>query len=466
MRKSTRIVKKLLALFLVVLMSINTLGAVVSDNDGSAFITKAEFDSLKNNFQSQIDQYNVSIDSKIDGAIASYLAGINIAKKTEEVSMINKLNFTFDKDFAIPTTSRGTAHVWYLYAGRNVGWYAAPGNYDRIVGEAKCSNSQGAVGAWRTENATDPGRFVIYDQMYLNGSYYDYPVAFIESIPRVEASCSGFGFEDHNDTTSNHSSSIPPFHLDNQGLTHWGSTQLTLNFILGGYTKTASGVFILMSGDTRTTPDFLTTLPGSVCSESNFYCIHNNVIDEINTSSDGVIATHNATVFWASYYTMRGSNGAVAWTARFEQNHTTNPENLSNWSLKAYRHKYNTMNINNIIVRDISNAVGEPVVYYNGLPLFTASQDGKVELKMTFENSANANTTFDINDGPFPNTTVVGGISSDIDNPEINSFTVPSSTTPVTLKFDVKKDKTYWIKALPSSGKTTIKTTGIETTGE
>ena len=47
MRKSTRIVKKLLALFLVVLMNINTMGAIVSDNDGSAFITKAEFDSLK-----------------------------------------------------------------------------------------------------------------------------------------------------------------------------------------------------------------------------------------------------------------------------------------------------------------------------------------------------------------------------------------------------------------------------------
>ena len=88
MRKSTRIVKRLLALFLVVLMSIESIGAVVSDNDGSAFITKAEFDSLKNNFQSQIDQYNVSIDSKIDGAIASYLAGINVAKKTNKSILI------------------------------------------------------------------------------------------------------------------------------------------------------------------------------------------------------------------------------------------------------------------------------------------------------------------------------------------------------------------------------------------
>ncbi|MBO6118842.1 MAG: hypothetical protein J6P02_00010 [Lachnospiraceae bacterium] len=82
MRKSTRIVKRLLALFLVVLMSIESFGAVVGDNDGSAFITKAEFDSLKNNFQSQIDQYNTSIDSKIDGSIAAYLAGITVAVKS------------------------------------------------------------------------------------------------------------------------------------------------------------------------------------------------------------------------------------------------------------------------------------------------------------------------------------------------------------------------------------------------
>ena len=65
-------------------MSIESLGAVVSDNDGSAFITKAEFDSLKNDFQSQIDQYNTSIDAKIDGAIASYLSGIKVSRTSNE----------------------------------------------------------------------------------------------------------------------------------------------------------------------------------------------------------------------------------------------------------------------------------------------------------------------------------------------------------------------------------------------
>jgi hypothetical protein len=66
---------------------------VVSDNDGSAFITKAEFDSLKNNFQSQIDQYNTNIDSKIDNAIASYLSGIKVTlTETKDVLYFKTLS--------------------------------------------------------------------------------------------------------------------------------------------------------------------------------------------------------------------------------------------------------------------------------------------------------------------------------------------------------------------------------------
>ena len=75
--------KKVLCLIFAFLLSIESFGAVVSDNDGSAFVTKAEFEALKNNFATQIDNYNTSIDSKIDGSIASYLAGIKLSKVPE-----------------------------------------------------------------------------------------------------------------------------------------------------------------------------------------------------------------------------------------------------------------------------------------------------------------------------------------------------------------------------------------------
>ena len=70
--------KQKLAWLLIVLMSIESFAAVVGDNDGAAFITKAEFESLKNDFQTQINRYNSSLDNKIDGAIATYLNGIKI----------------------------------------------------------------------------------------------------------------------------------------------------------------------------------------------------------------------------------------------------------------------------------------------------------------------------------------------------------------------------------------------------
>ena len=66
---------------MVVLMSINTFAAIVGDSDGAAFVTKQEFESLKKNFADQIDNYNSSLDSKIDGAIASFLDGLDVSNK-------------------------------------------------------------------------------------------------------------------------------------------------------------------------------------------------------------------------------------------------------------------------------------------------------------------------------------------------------------------------------------------------
>lgn len=107
MRKSTRIVKRIIALFLVVLMSIESFAAVVSDNDGSAFVSKSEFEALKTDFANQINNYQSSIDGKIDGAIASYLAGIKL-QKTDKYNLVfggenvNFLNGVLAPEYHLP----------------------------------------------------------------------------------------------------------------------------------------------------------------------------------------------------------------------------------------------------------------------------------------------------------------------------------------------------------------------------
>lgn len=45
-------VRKIIIFFVIFALNSNIFASVVSDNDGSAFITKAEYDLLKNDFQS------------------------------------------------------------------------------------------------------------------------------------------------------------------------------------------------------------------------------------------------------------------------------------------------------------------------------------------------------------------------------------------------------------------------------
>ncbi|MBO6134559.1 MAG: hypothetical protein J6O09_02140, partial [Lachnospiraceae bacterium] len=114
MNKASRLIKRYVALILVLLFSIESFAAVVGDNDGAAFITKAEFDSMKNDFQSQLDRYNSSLDNKIDGAIASYLAGVGIEKRTLLKNAIsNYALLRFYNDFKF------WGRVWKIDTSRN-----------------------------------------------------------------------------------------------------------------------------------------------------------------------------------------------------------------------------------------------------------------------------------------------------------------------------------------------------------
>jgi hypothetical protein len=135
MKKSTRFLKKLMALFLVVLMSIKSFAAIVSDNDGSAFVTKAEFEAMKNGFAEQITNYNESIDSKIDGAIAAYLAGLQLSKASNLTNYVSSMyeQYVYANAFAeksVPLTGSNNNNfvrgAWWLFFVW--GWNLGDGN--------------------------------------------------------------------------------------------------------------------------------------------------------------------------------------------------------------------------------------------------------------------------------------------------------------------------------------------------
>lgn len=130
-------IKKLISLLTIVVLSINTFAVTISDNDGSAFVSKVELDSLKNDFQERLTQYNTSIDNKIDMAIASYLEGAK-ADKTNTKSIINStweevsnVNGAFDNTYKVPNLDLQFYLTSLIKSGTST--YATASQYYYIV---------------------------------------------------------------------------------------------------------------------------------------------------------------------------------------------------------------------------------------------------------------------------------------------------------------------------------------------
>lgn len=153
-------IKKILSIIIVFVLCINTsiFSAVVSDNDGSAFITKAEYDSLKNSFQSQIDSYNSSIDSKIDAAIASYLSGIKIESET------NQTPFCYTSEGIIAPRSNYADLKWVegtMNVAVRIAMAAGSTSQDRVMGSL--------IANWNGNEATEFTELSVTNVDYTNG---------------------------------------------------------------------------------------------------------------------------------------------------------------------------------------------------------------------------------------------------------------------------------------------------------
>lgn len=134
MKKIIKIVSILIILFTI--SFVVSYAAIMSDNDGSAFVSKSEFEALKNNFDSQVEQYNLSISNKIDGAIAAYLAGLKLS--TEQVIENSKSILTYPLDIYNQEwtythdswdSQTGTTKWWSPSISWNAHYYSCGGTY-------------------------------------------------------------------------------------------------------------------------------------------------------------------------------------------------------------------------------------------------------------------------------------------------------------------------------------------------
>lgn len=440
------------------IFSVVSIAAVVSDNDGAAFITKAEFDSLKNTFQSEINEKTSSIDSKIDLTISDYVKNVKQGSTTRLTNIYDILGgdkIKFGKPSITPTTVPVTGWALYFVNCWKSGFLASyPGAaYNPIKDPASsdwwnADRGQGVRGGFITYELNEGNKYL---------SSYKYGL--------LEAVYVGGWYRVHEHVNASQSQPLGT-----------GPTVLGESCTLGAksfvdcansYYRTYFTTDLDLS--TWTCAWSIDTDENKVFIESEEYkkpSDYRTVLTSARLDATTVTANPSNSNF-TTLFTRGGTvNGSISWS-----------------NVDVYGWKYDNMN----------NTDGKLQTYLNLMPGFykekkyennlcggvqfftTGNKAGKVNisnLKFTryYKNGSTTTTTgdvyFSIRSKAFANSQYLKGDvkmtslkNATADNTSNTTYRYKASAgDEVTLEFDAKANTTYFIKCQPQSAMTTNNT--------
>ena len=437
MDKAYRLMKRFVALAVVLLLSIENIAAVVGDNDGAAFITKAEFESLKNDFQTQINRYNTSLDSKIDGSIASYIAGIKIEKTSMIDNLLYKLNSANTLSFAYPTYD-ASANRAYVSVSGGLSLYKYP--YD--------------LNGWRTfvvetnENHYETGtsNLIWYYQLN-NGNYYLMGRApdYIRSLVLIAGSSM---------TSKN-----------GDGLLTFGKA---VSYSGTGDTASFSKGSLSTSVDDTGRISYLNSSGTGWSTQTIYYTFLKIYIGGTFTDYKYIVpaGTINTTLY-ASDYDKRGTRNWEYWTTHDTTANFNPVASAINATAKlvddipVFRFKRISKNINTFKSYP-AYSIGWDVPYYGGLPLCAAVYTGTCSFSIKLNNAAYLTIK---DDSPCKNLPAQSdpGVAITLNNSSTSATYVElAANTSTKLTFHTTLGHNYYIKITPKTSTATVKITAID----
>ena len=470
--------KKIVSILLL-LLCFDSFAAVVSDNDGSAFITKAEFDSLKNNFQAQIDNYNTNIDNKIDAAIAGYLAGIKVETTEELESYLNKINsaaedFYLDgsgnkvkygyrcmaRRFSTPTTQKPNGALTNFFISRNdvnlwVGNYLQYGwarfgltyNSRTSFREVTIPETNYKIGKYMILDEDSNGNLYSYNQtsnytyrFYTGGSSFTHGVN-----NGITTTSSGFG-----------SFSTSGNFVNNKKYWSMDIGEVTYNW--DNPSGTDYSTWRCLYGTSFDTTSSYATMP--VCGYTN------DSVIALRRKKQTEMTIQENNFNWNLYYTVRGvlflfSDEDTRYIIdKAASTGGLNPDKMTTdttapWTFWFNCHPYEQVNTSNLIDNYATNVLGRTVNITDGIPVFKASFDGTVDMKIYFYCQAGHTLGCGFKKEPFVNTPMGYTIDTSLKLRDFNDVLYPNNLWPtnqeVDIRMDVKKNDVIWIKAVDTN---------------
>lgn len=483
--------KKIFASFMICsLLCIECFSAIVSDNDGSAFVTKSEFENLKQDFVDQIVKYNESIDGKIDGAIASYLAGIRLNKKVFGINYFDNLSdvrfYTITKDLNTSNIDSDVYMYWLVRGFGSLGGYMSTShNVTNLYTYGSwLYNSDGTHARDGRFNTRGNSTNYFYKVNNISIGTTEYKSLSVNKSLSVRASLGGFasGYKSDNKWGDN-TVAFGPYDLD---LSSWSTNELgawRYTWSQNGMSMNADGIKFNVWNNSENTSDLI----------NNYYYFNNNTLKQdtsINTFTESDFIKFGDTEYTfdpgvrtggdAWYISHSGRSNAISeWTGRrayvgaaygSPPNYITydwfSPSTLSynrnSGKIKYKRPNFKSIQSGALVNGEATSALGKPVYPYNGVPVTTLDNGTLgLEAKVTVTAKKNSDDTVQsgkpyyilISNKPFENIATSTLVSNgDTDNIRIFYQTSGASIYNIEIKDDVlenwKKDDDIYMRVM------------------
>ena len=479
MRKGLKLIKKVIALFLVFIFCIESFAAIVSDNDGSAFVTKAEFETLKSDFADQIENYNASIDSKIDGAIASYLAGIQLSKKETLIDYVTKMKdvdinsiyfYTYSSTLPWGSTNNSFYGKWSCWIGVVQLYNGNPNKYWQF--RAGDDQSYGSPDNWYeygtrnaffffkvNEQVKDSGGIdgnsIVLQDRWKYSNQLAWKMYGAETVRNVNT------FPETSDAWDVDLS--PVFEYPNQNkeagvfknMSSWDVKWSNGDMVLTG---ALADDFVGYSGDVNDTP--IGRMSSNKIANESVYCMsyaNRSIYDgDQRIVTDADCPGHRNPASCRRYYYKNTSN--TAWTMVID---SVGAQGSFSPTYKFYDHKYYSISLNKFTNEVASNMLSKPVYLYNGLPLTEIDRPGVITLKCKLQNIDNPSNKVKIyimdqefknENSPIQDEYTESGITLD----HVLHHATYDADTPIEIKIDMsdypKKERTLWYRVEDANG--------------
>ena len=431
MKKTYKMFTRLIAILSILAMSTNSFAAV-GGNDGSAFVTKAEFDALVNTFNEQMDNYAASLETKVDGAIANYLTSLDstqtiaLENYIEAAKNANIKNVQFMK-WVVPQATKDVDDVsagmcYYFACGCDPDSNITGTGLYNFMG---CNSAAAWAGVYRTNRYTN---FTGNVNNYTSSYYYaefpysdedNYTIWTLNTINRKRF---------HIDLYANQIS-YRAAQLAKTPSTVGRTISNTLTVDVSSYTQPSSGTKTISgriydynnpnvyAAQTHTWSDT------SADDVTNNQCLEYNISGAISGSNSSVNYEFRDYYDTSKLYTLQiqstreanttdgnaaGGLMGLRYQGNYVQDSTVNAEANNN---VKFMWKFNKPTIYSLNWSDLTSSywnaiLGNALYKYQGIPITKVNKEGLVKIHMTLNNADPGAYVYAIADARFPNRTI------------------------------------------------------------